>query len=137
MIYDPETNDCRKRKKKGKKQAGGVFVQLSKKNLDYLYEVRRKQDNSACGANVLNSMGLDFDIIEKMRSGKKSGKSEKQMLETLKEFMNRVRKDGRRDRIIYDNYYDLEWIYSPWFSIPDNLENRSDWSGWNEDEKKK
>jgi hypothetical protein len=90
-------------------------------------------------------MGFDIDIIKNMSSGKESGKSEKHMLDTLRQFINRVRSNGRN--IVIEDYNDeLGWINSKKFSIPSFSQSdpeflistlRAQWNGWNKSEKKK
>ena len=126
-------------------QKGGVFVRLSKKQLERLYEVRKPSSNTACGANALNILGLDFDIIQTLGEGGRSGESQRQVLEQLRRFINKV---GRRETYRYvDQSYSgrLEWIDSMAFSVPlsksgkykkaPTNKERNMWKGWTITEK--
>ena len=126
-------------------QKGGVFVRLSSKQLERLYEVRKPTTNTACGANALNVLGLDYEIIQTMGEGGRSGTSAQQAIENLKRFINKVRR-GETDRVVDDDYGGkLNWVESQRFSVPISKhkkddpsdEERRDWRGWGDKEKNK
>ena len=99
-------------------QKGGVFVRLSKKQLERLYEVRKPSSNTACGANALNILGLDFDIIQTLGEGGRSGMTQQHVLEQLRRFINKVER-GETYRFIDQSHRErLDWIDSMEFSVP-------------------
>ena len=127
-------------------QKGGVFVRLSSKQLERLYEVRKPTTNTACGANALNVLGLDYEIIQTMGEGGRSGTSAQQAIENLQRFVNNVRRGERPDRIVDDDYgRKLIWVKSQGLSVPRSKNRRKDpsnkerhqWTGWKPAEKKK
>ena len=128
-----------------KNQKGGVFVRLSSKQLEKLYEVRKPTNNTACGANALNILGLDKKIIKTMGEGGRSGFSPQQAIENLKRFINKVRR-GETDRVVDDDYgRKLIWVKSQGLSVPRSKNRRKDpsdeerhqWTGWKPAEKNK
>lgn len=127
-------------------QKGGVFVRLSNYQIEKLYEVRKRRSNDACGANAFNILGIDRDIIETMREGRRTyGTSEDKTLQQLRRFVNKVRRKETDDKriTIWDLEMPLIWLKSPKYPTPRSkkghkMPSESDrmvWEGWTPDQR--
>ena len=101
-------------------QKGGLFVRLSRKQTDNLYQVRREQSNDACGANVLNILGLSSRFITQMRQGK-FGMWKEEAGGIIQEYIKEVESGQHNDRILPGKEKSrgkFRWVSSPYYEVP-------------------